>query len=123
MPAQRRATRIDADNPFLIVSRAGTGGHARPAGEVTIDRLADRPSLLRSLAGQIEEQRLDGPVRAAALRLLAEIDGDGRFDADLAEVARTLGMPVDLAEAGLAAIQACEPVGVGGRWPRRGGAC
>jgi RNA polymerase sigma-54 factor len=55
------------------------------------------------------------PVHQAALVLSWSLDDTGYLEADLAELSAELGLPRAQLEAGLAALQACEPTGVGAR--------
>lgn len=103
-----------AENPFLDYEGARAGVTHR-AQEIPLDTLAGRTSLLTDLRGQIALMALAAPVRAAAMHLAGEVDADGYLRADPGEVARRLGMSCATVEAGLEALQACEPVGVGAR--------
>ncbi|MGY6411530.1 MAG: RNA polymerase factor sigma-54 [Alkalilacustris sp.] len=107
---QAEIAREAALNPYLRWR-----GSAIPAGEGAADALAAEPSRLQALADQIGLMRLDPAVRAMATHLAAELREDGYLDTPLEEVAADLGVPIEIAEAGLAALQRCEPAGVGAR--------
>lgn len=100
------------ENPFLVVDHVGGGPSAY---DYALDTRAAVESLGERLRRQIALQRLDGATEAAALYLVGELREDGYLDVALAEVAAETGAPQAVLEAGLAALQACEPAGVGAR--------
>lgn len=115
MPAQAAADAImreAEENPFLVIDRFAGGGAACDAA---LHTTAAQESLGDSLRRQITLQRLDTATAAAACYLVGELREDGYLDSTLAEIAAETGAPLPLLEAGLAALQACEPAGVGAR--------
>ncbi len=116
LPALELAEMIEReaeDNPFLIVQRPAAS--ARSDFDVALDTVAARPSLMENLRGQIVLMHLPEAERQAALYLAGEVREDGYLDGTLAEIAAELGVPETLMEAGLRALHACEPTGVGAR--------
>ncbi len=114
MPADQlieEIAREAAENPLLVVThRSSSGGFAG------IDAAEAAPvSLFVSLAAQITQQRLEPEVMAAALLLARELREDGYLDVRLDDVADETGLPLPDMEAGLAALQSCDPPGVGAR--------
>ncbi len=107
---QAEIARELAVNPYLRWR-----GATPVAGEGAAEALAAEPSQLQDLVAQIGLMRLPDTVRAMAIHLAADLREDGYLDTPLAEVAADLGVPLDVAEAGLAALQSCEPAGVGAR--------
>ncbi len=101
-----------AENPFLVIEESS--GH--PGGYDDAIAAAVAPvGLLDSLTRQIATLRLDAVVEAAALCIAAELREDGYLDLSLDDLATTIGVPPDVLDAGLAAVQACDPPGVGAR--------
>ncbi|CAM5301564.1 hypothetical protein FALB51S_00678 [Frigidibacter albus] len=102
--------RLATENPFIE--------HRIPApaqGDWLAELPAAEPSLFQSLQTQLSTQRLVPELRSAALMLVAELREDGYLDATLDEIAAETGMAPDLLEQALAALQACEPPGIGAR--------
>ncbi len=107
---QAELARAAAENPYLVFRQHGpqdAGGGA--------DFLVETPSLVADLRRQIGLMPLAPEVRAVAEYLAGELREDGYLDTDLDEIAAEIGIPQALAEAGLAALQDCEPAGVGAR--------
>lgn len=111
-------TREAAENPFLEVvwpaagsGRAG-GGDAYDLALMTV---AAQPSLVEDLRRQLALMVLPAPVAALADYLVGELRDDGYLDTSLEDCAARLGAGADEMAAALAAIQACEPAGVGAR--------
>lgn len=106
-----------ADNPFLIHDdlrpTASHGGG--DAFQFALETTADVRSLVADLQAQIGAATLAAPVRAMADYLAGDLRDDGYLDSSLEDIAATLGVSLALAQAGLAALQACEPAGVGAR--------
>lgn len=92
-------------------SSAGSGG----ADDDAIARLAAETSLWDHLHAQIRAMRLAADVAEAALLIADELEDDGYLREPLAEVATRHRLGARAAAAGLAAVQGCEPVGVGAR--------
>lgn len=106
---QAEIARELADNPFLR-------RHRGPRGEAELPlALAATETPLERLRAQIGLMPLAPDVRAMAEHLAAELREDGYLETPLTEIAAELGVPLALAEAGLAAVQGCEPAGVGAR--------
>lgn len=114
MPADQLIEEISreaAENPFLVVRHRISVS----AYEVALATVAGQDSLSVSLAHQIDLQRLEDDARAAAFFLITQLREDGYLDTSLPELARDISMPLALLERGLAALQRCEPTGVGAR--------
>ena len=114
MPADQlieEIAREAAENPLLIVT------HRTSSAEFAGMDAAEAPpvSLFVSLAAQISQQRLEPEVASAALLLARELREDGYLDVRLDDVADETGLPLQGLEAGLAALQSCDPPGVGAR--------
>lgn len=107
------AQRIAAENPFVELLPP------RPAGEAAhaaaLEGIAAPPSRHERLLRQIAALSAPPEVRRAAALLAGALDEAGYLDAPLEAIAAEAGLPPALAEAGLAALQACEPAGVGAR--------
>ncbi|WP_333827033.1 RNA polymerase factor sigma-54 [Pararhodobacter sp.] len=100
-----------ARNPFLLHDPSpGAAGQSLPQ-ELT----AREASMQVSLASQLALMGLAAPVEAAAQLLVGELRDDGMLDVTLDDLAAELGLPPDLLETALAALQRCEPAGVGAR--------
>lgn len=115
MPAEDLLEALEreaADNPFLRVRRPEATGEAY---DVALDRTAAGETLLESLARQLSTLRIDSETRRAALVLVTELREDGYLDATLAEVAADYGVEETWLEPGLAALQTCDPPGIGAR--------
>jgi RNA polymerase sigma-54 factor len=114
MPADQlieEIAREAAENPLLVVTHRTSS-----AGFAGMDTTEDAPlSLFVSLAKQISQQRLPPEVTAAALLLARELREDGYLDIGLHDLSQETGLPVPDLEAGLAALQTCDPPGVGAR--------
>lgn len=102
--------REGSDNPFLDVCLPASGTF-----DAALAMAAAEESLLGSVLRQIGLQRLLPAVHTAAAYLAGQLRDDGYLDGTIDEIAAESGLaPADLA-AGLAAIQLCEPTGVGAR--------
>ena len=114
MPADQlieEIAREAAENPLLVVTYSPSS-----TGFAGIDTTEAAPaSLFVSLAEQISQQRLPPKVADAALVLARELREDGYLDIRLDDVADETGLPLTDLEAGLAALQTCDPPGVGAR--------
>lgn len=100
-----------ARNPFLLHDpSSGAAGQSLPQ-ELT----AREASMQVSLTGQLALMGLPPPVEAAAQLLVGELREDGMLDVTLDDLTAELSLPPDLLEAALAALQRCEPAGVGAR--------
>lgn len=115
MPTQALADAIAREaeeNPFLVLDYPAAGPSAY---DVALDTTAAPVSLADRIRRQVMMQRLDQRTEAAALYLIGELRDDGYLDADLDEIATATGAPLAVLEAGLAALQASEPAGIGAR--------
>ena len=106
-----------AQNPFL---RPSPSDWAPPTSEAATGAAADSlnaplPSLHESLHRQLAQMALPAEDEALALLLVGELREDGMLDVTLDELAGELGLPLARLERALAALQACEPAGVGAR--------
>lgn len=106
------AARLAAENPFVVVLPPLQGGAPPAAAQ---QEPAARPGPLEGLLGQIAAMPLAPPVRAAAAYLAGCLDDRGYLDGALDELADAAGLAPGQAAAALAALQACEPAGVGAR--------
>ncbi|MEM9250006.1 MAG: hypothetical protein AAGB05_15090 [Pseudomonadota bacterium] len=100
-------------NPFLLVERRSSMGSL---GALAADQIvAAEPTLADQLQTQISCMTLAPKVRALALFLASDLDERGFLpDADDA-IASELGVPEKDIVAARAALQACEPCGIGAR--------
>ena len=109
-----------ADLHAALAAEAGENPHLlyeppSPGRLEAADRQATRPTLVESLRAQVGLMSLAPDVRAMAEHLAGELRDDGYLGAGLDEIAAETGAPVALVEAGLAALQGCDPPGVGAR--------
>ena len=103
-----------AENPFLVVDSPRTAGEIS-AYDYALATAAAPESLHDRLARQLAVQHLDAPTEAAAAFLIGELREDGYLDATLEDLADSTGAPLTLLEAGLRALQRCDPPGIGAR--------
>lgn len=103
------------ENPFLIRDFRDGMQRGRAMVEFSPDTMAAAPPLLERLHRQIGLMQIAPEVRAAAEYLAAELREDGYLETPVAEVASQLGLPAAQVDAGLAALQACDPAGIGAR--------
>ena len=106
-----------ADNPFLLHDdlRPLVAHGSGDAYQFALETTADERSLVADLQAQIGAMALTAPVRAMADYLAGDLRDDGYLESALEDIAATLAVPLALAQAGLAALQSCEPAGVGAR--------
>ena len=107
------ALRLEAEeNPLLILAepRQRTSPY-----EVALDQAAERTSLGDVLARQIRLADLQDKTRAAALYLIGDLDERGFLSTSLEELQEATEAPLEQLQAGLAALQDCDPAGVGAR--------
>jgi len=102
----------DAEPTRRIGGSGGGEGEAPPPFDAAV---AARPGRLELLCGQIRLMAAPPDVRAVALHLAAEVDGNGWLRADAGETAARLRVPPETVEAATALLQRCEPAGVGAR--------
>ena len=118
MPALELAAAIAAEaeeNPVLQVDeshRPWTGSSALPGDP---DNLVAHTGRAERLRGQIAEMSLPAAQQALACYLTECLDEDGYLDEPVAEIAERLDLPEIEIAAGLAALQRCEPAGIGAR--------
>lgn len=93
----------------------GRGGDWAEGGEGFESRLAGDATLRDHLLPQIALSASAPAARLLAARLVDELDEAGYLRADAGEIAVQLGGSDALAREALAALQACEPTGVGAR--------
>ena len=103
-----------ARNPFLRVVPPRRVA-AVSAHDIALETTPAGASLHERVAAQIRLMRLEAPVRAAALALAGELGADGYLEGDPEAILTHHGLGAQSAAAGLAALQACEPAGVGAR--------
>ncbi|KPQ06278.1 MAG: RNA polymerase sigma-54 factor RpoN [Rhodobacteraceae bacterium HLUCCA12] len=100
-----------ARNPFLRHRPA----QAAPGPVASDDLVARETSMQVSLARQLALMTLPPQVAVAAHLLVAELRDDGILDRDIRELSGELGLEPALLDDALAALQRCEPPGVGAR--------
>lgn len=99
-------------NPFLRHSPRPPP----PSAPLAIETLTMAPlSLSADLSAQLGLMVLPRPVLALARALVEELDDTGMLAVELSSFASTQGAGLATAEAALAALQACDPPGVGAR--------
>lgn len=106
-----------ADNPYLIHDdlRAGVTPVAGSVYDVALATMAETSSLVVDLHRQIGAMTLAPNVRAVAEYLAGDLSEQGYLETPLEQLALTLALPPALIEAGLQALQSCDPAGVGAR--------
>lgn len=102
---------VSEENPFLVVNAPPDRGFADPAS--VLGSTAEEETLAQRLRHQIVCMDLPGDVRRLALLLASDLDHRGYLPESDAEIANALGEAPDLVARARAAVQACEPVGVG----------
>ncbi|WP_209426599.1 hypothetical protein [Pararhodobacter sp. SW119] len=103
-------------NPFLrheAPRNRGTVG-AAPAASLP-EPEARESSFQEALRSQLSQMDLAPPVEALALLLVSELREDGILDVTLDELAEETGAPLSGLQTALAALQSCDPVGIGAR--------
>lgn len=98
-------------NPLLTVTRAAP----RMTGTAPTHEIAAHHTIASRLDLQIREMPVSPTVRDTALYIVNDLDDDGFWADTPAMLSRHLGVPVDVAEAALAAVQSCSPTGIGAR--------
>lgn len=99
------------DNPLLLVDREGTFQPWMPDA----NQAARAESLESALIRQIAMMTLPPQVRAVTQALIIELNEQGLLDTTDQEIADTHGVDLSVARAAVAALQSCEPTGVGAR--------
>ncbi len=84
----------------------------RPSFEASLTR---RETLTEHLQWQVQMSDLDDAGREAARWLIGNLDDDGYLRADLAEIARRAGVPLEAVESTLETLQRFDPPGVAAR--------
>lgn len=102
-----------AANPFLL---PGLPPPISPTTALTdADLPADQADWQQDLLRQLALMALPARVAAVAAVLVGELDERGWLDVDLDRIAQDAQVGADLLAAALAAVQACDPPGVGAR--------
>lgn len=121
MPASELAAEVAreaAENPFLKViwpRRGAADGGAGGAFDLALRTVADAPSRVESLRRQLALMALPDRVAALAQYLAGDLREDGYIDTPLEDYAARLGAEEAELQAAVAAVQACEPAGIGAR--------
>lgn len=102
-------TRMAEENPLILVDRPSRFGGA------AVGHLAAPETLAQSLRRQIGLMALDRPVALLAQFLTGDLTEDGYLGSTPEDLADGLGLPLDQINTAIAALQACEPSGVGAR--------
>lgn len=116
MPPAELAQEISREaesNPFLTVTPPARGGLS--AFDIALETMPDRPSLGEALRRQLGEMSLPPDVHAVASYLTGALRDDGYLDATEAELVSETGQPRAVVVRAIAALQRCEPAGVGAR--------
>ena len=103
-------------NPFLRheAPRARISPGAAPATTLP-EPAAQALSFQESLRSQLTQMDLPPATEALALLLVSELREDGILDVTLDELAEETGAPLCELDRALAALQSCEPAGIGAR--------
>ncbi|TCO69936.1 RNA polymerase factor sigma-54 [Rhodovulum euryhalinum] len=116
MPAADLAAELReaaAENPLIRLSEPTPD---RGAGGVALAELLAAPETLgERLRRQIALMPLDPAVAAIARFLTGDVDDDGYLDPQAAGNVEAMGAAPGQVESAIAALQACEPAGVGAR--------
>ncbi|GAA0296607.1 RNA polymerase factor sigma-54 [Rhodovulum strictum] len=115
MPAADLVTelhRAAAENPLI---RLAEDAPDRSGGWVGADTLAAPDPLGERLRRQIALMPLDSAIAAIARFLTGDVDDHGYLDAEAAANVEAMGAAPEQAAAAIAALQSCEPAGVGAR--------
>lgn len=102
-----------AENPLIRIREPETGRTGWQEGAA--EALAAPEGLAERLRRQIALMPLDPSVAALARFLTGDVGDDGYLDPDAAANVAALGAAPDLVAAAIAALQACEPAGIGAR--------
>lgn len=107
-------SRQAGENPLLTVHEPaayrGDGATARAAPEI-----AEAETLAQNLRRQLAMMPLEEPVRRLAQFLTGDLTEDGYLDSDAEALANALDLPPAQVEAAIAALQSCDPPGIGAR--------
>lgn len=101
-----------AENPFLLVDHPTGDGSAYDYALATSEAPV---TLADSLRHQIALMSLPDPVRDIAHYLVGDLTDDGFLETTPQEAAAELGVAVGTVDQAIAALQDCDPVGVGAR--------
>lgn len=102
-----------ARNPFLLYDSPRR--HSADVQWADADIPAHSLGFQEDLRQQLGRLPLEPRIAALAEFLVAELREDGFLDTDLATLAEELSLPLALLERALAALQGCEPAGIGAR--------
>lgn len=117
MPAgevEEMIAREVADNPFLRL-RAPLRHEGPAPYDIALSTVAARTGRVEALIHQIRQMPIAPDVGAVAEYLAGTLRDDGYLDGDMADFAAETGLDPALLDRGLAALQSCEPAGVGAR--------
>jgi len=118
MPAAELAEALAREaetNPFLRPGLPPTLPAASVGGDGTAALVAAAPDWQQDLLHQLAQHPLPPPVARLAAWLVGELDERGWLDTPLPELAAREGLDEGELAAALAAVQGCEPAGVGAR--------
>ncbi|WP_424967193.1 RNA polymerase factor sigma-54 [Dinoroseobacter sp. S375] len=109
-----------AENPILTLRRprseaSGVAPSGPSAYDLALDTTGAERSLGERLRAQLSLMALEPQVQDIAFVLTWSLSDTGYLDIDLADLAQEVQLPADRIETALAALQACEPAGVGAR--------
>ncbi|WP_424975927.1 RNA polymerase factor sigma-54 [Dinoroseobacter sp. S124A] len=109
-----------AENPILTLRRPRSeASGAAPGGPSAYDLALDTTGAERSLGERLRAQlslmALEPQIQDIAFVLTWSLSDTGYLDVDLADLSQEVQLPADRIETALAALQACEPAGVGAR--------
>ncbi len=107
-----------AHNPFLMLEATASGRERVVSAEdssLMPDIAAHEASFQESLRRQLGLMTLPASVEAAAMLLVSELRDDGMLDVSLDDLAAETGVDLALLATALAALQRCDPAGVGAR--------
>jgi len=102
------------ENPLLLVGECRIRS-AGPDIETATRYLVQPQSLADNLRQQIALMPLDPPIAQIAGYLTRDLTDDGYLASTATELAKTLNRPLAQIETAIAALQECEPTGVGAR--------
>jgi RNA polymerase sigma-54 factor len=99
-----------------LIDRNRTRRKHRTAEKDWIEQIADKPfSLEEQLLSQLNIKKLSADQLKVIRSLIQNLDVNGYFRGDLEKIAKSLDVPLEIVEDGLAIIQTLEPAGIGSR--------
>ena len=105
--------RFVEEEPWFRFERSRPQAAVRAEDVDPLARVASREPLAERLKRELRLMRLPDPVLRLALYLADDLDERGYLAEPLDGIAKRLGAPLDDARAALAALQACDPPGIG----------